>query len=132
MTNPTELKFLIVDDFAVMRRNIRGVFKAIGCDRCEEAEDGQMALNILKASGCDIVVSDINMPRMNGFDLLKAIKADAALRHLPVLLMAAETRREDIALAVRSGAAGYIVKPFTPIALEQQLQTIMQEIGVTA
>ncbi|MEP6506486.1 MAG: response regulator, partial [Betaproteobacteria bacterium] len=76
MSNPTDLKFLVVDDFSTMRRIVRGLLKEMGCNNCEEAEDGQVALNMLKAAKFDFVVSDINMPNMNGFDLLKAIKAD--------------------------------------------------------
>ncbi len=131
MNNPTDLKFLIVDDFSTMRRIIRGLLKEMGCNQCDEAEDGQIALNMLKTHGYDFVVSDINMPNMNGFDLLQAVKADAALKHLPVLMVTAEARREDIALAAQLGAAGYIVKPFTKAALAEKLQTIMQELPAT-
>ena len=90
MSNPTDLKFLVVDDFSTMRRIVRGLLKEMGCNNCEEAEDGQVALNMLKAAKFDFVVSDINMPNMNGFDLLKAIKADDSLKHLPVLMVTAE------------------------------------------
>jgi two-component system, chemotaxis family, chemotaxis protein CheY len=132
MNNPADLKFLVVDDFPTMRRIIRGLLKDMGCHRCDEAEDGQVALNMLKTHSYDFVISDINMPNMNGFDLLKAVKAQAALRHLPVLMVSAEARREDIALAAQSGAAGYIVKPFTKAALEEKLQAILQELMATA
>jgi two-component system, chemotaxis family, chemotaxis protein CheY len=132
MNNPADLKFLIVDDFSTMRRIIRGLLKDMGCSRCDEAEDGQIALNMLKVGSYDFVVSDINMPNMNGFDLLDAIKADAALKRLPVLMVSAEARREDIALAAQLGAAGYIVKPFTQAALAEKLQAIMQEPVATA
>jgi two-component system, chemotaxis family, chemotaxis protein CheY len=131
MNNPTDLKFLIVDDFSTMRRIIRSLLKDMGCSHCDEAEDGQIALKMLKSTGYDFVVSDINMPNMNGFDLLKAIKADAALKHLPVLMVTAEARREDIALAAQLGAAGYIVKPFTKAALAEKLQAILQELPAT-
>jgi two-component system, chemotaxis family, chemotaxis protein CheY len=132
VNNPADLKFLIVDDFPTMRRIIRGLLKDMGCSGCDEAEDGQVALNMLKTHSYDFVISDINMPNMNGFDLLKAVKAQAALRHLPVLMVSAESRREDIALAAQSGAAGYIVKPFTRAALEEKLQAILQEQMATA
>ena len=118
MTSPTDLKFLIVDDFSTMRRIVRGLLKEMGCNNAEEAEDGVVALNMLKTSRFDFVVSDINMPNMNGFDLLKAIKADDSLKHLPVLMVTAEARKEDIVLAAQSGASGYIVKPFTYATLE--------------
>ena len=132
MSNPTELKFLIVDDFSTMRRIVRGLLKEMGCQNADEAEDGQVALTMLKAQRFDFVVSDINMPNMNGFDLLKAVKADDQLKHLPVLMVTAEARKEDIVLAAQSGAAGYIVKPFTKATLEEKVQKILQKIGVTA
>jgi two-component system chemotaxis response regulator CheY len=131
MSTPTDLKFLIVDDFSTMRRIVRGLLKEMGCNNAEEAEDGTVALNMLKAGKYDFVVSDINMPNMNGFDLLKAVKADEALRHIPVLMVTAEARKEDIVLAAQSGAAGYIVKPFTKATLEEKVQKIMQKLAAT-
>jgi two-component system chemotaxis response regulator CheY len=128
----TEMKFLIVDDFSTMRRIVRGLLKEIGYNNAEEAEDGAAALNMLKAAKFDFVVSDINMPNMNGFELLAAIKADAGLKHLPVLMVTAEARKEDIVRAAQDGAAGYIVKPFTKATLEEKVQKIMQKIGATA
>jgi two-component system chemotaxis response regulator CheY len=132
MTTPSDLKFLIVDDFSTMRRIVRGLLKEMGCNNADEAEDGAVALSMLKASKYDFVVSDINMPNMNGFDLLKAVKADESLRHLPVLMVTAEARKEDIVLAAQSGAAGYIVKPFTKATLEEKVQKIMQKLAATA
>ena len=132
MSNPSDLKFLVVDDFSTMRRIVRGLLKEIGHHNAEEAEDGKVAFNMLKASKFDFVVSDINMPNMNGFDLLKAVKADPALKHLPVLMVTAEARKEDIVLAAQSGAAGYIVKPFTKATLEEKLQKILQKMAATA
>ena len=132
MSTQTDLKFLVVDDFSTMRRIVRGLLKEMGCTNVEEAEDGQIALNTLKGAKFDFVVSDINMPNMNGFELLKAIKADANLKHLPVLMVTAEARKEDIVLAAQSGAAGYIVKPFTKATLEEKVQKIMQKIAATA
>ena len=132
MSTPTDLKFLIVDDFSTMRRIVRGLLKEMGCNNAEEAEDGSHALNMLKQQRFDFVVSDINMPNMNGFDLLKAIKADENLKHIPVLMVTAEARKEDIVLAAQSGAAGYIVKPFTKATLEEKVQKILQKIAATA
>jgi two-component system, chemotaxis family, chemotaxis protein CheY len=132
MSSLNEMKFLIVDDFSTMRRIVRGLLKEMGCNNADEAEDGQVALNMLKSQRFDFVVSDINMPNMNGFDLLKAIKADDSLKHLPVLMVTAEARKEDIVLAAQTGAAGYIVKPFTKITLEEKVQKILQKIGATA
>jgi two-component system chemotaxis response regulator CheY len=132
MSNPTDLKFLIVDDFSTMRRIVRGLLKEMGCSNADEAEDGVVALNMLKAQKYDFVVSDINMPNMNGFDLLRAVKADESLKHLPVLMVTAEARKEDIVLAAQTGAAGYIVKPFTKATLEEKVQKIMQKLAATA
>ncbi|MBK1690102.1 chemotaxis response regulator CheY [Rubrivivax gelatinosus] len=130
--NPSDLKFLIVDDFSTMRRIVRGLLKEMGCNNADEAEDGAVALNMLRASKYDFVVSDINMPNMNGFDLLKAIKAEGSLKHIPVLMVTAEARKEDIVLAAQSGAAGYIVKPFTKATLEEKVQKILQKLATTA
>jgi two-component system, chemotaxis family, chemotaxis protein CheY len=130
--NTTDLKFLIVDDFSTMRRIVRGLLKEMGCNNAEEAEDGAVALTMLKAGKFDFVVSDINMPNMNGFDLLKAIKAEDGLRHIPVLMVTAEARKEDIVLAAQSGAAGYIVKPFTKATLEEKVQKILQKLATPA
>ena len=132
MNTPTDLRFLIVDDFSTMRRIVRGLLKEMGCNNADEAEDGAVALNMLKNSRYDFVVSDINMPNMNGFDLLKAVKADDTLKHLPVLMVTAEARKEDIVLAAQSGAAGYIVKPFTKATLEEKVQKILQKLAATA
>jgi two-component system, chemotaxis family, chemotaxis protein CheY len=132
MTTSTDLKFLVVDDFSTMRRIVRGLLKEMGCNNVEEAEDGQVALNMLRNGRYDFVVSDINMPNMNGFDLLKAVKADDALKHLPVLMVTAEARKEDIVLAAQSGAAGYIVKPFTKATLEEKVTKIMQKLAAAA
>jgi len=132
MTTPADLKFLVVDDFSTMRRIVRGLLKEMGCLNAEEAEDGAVALQMLKSTRFDFVVSDINMPNMNGFDLLKAIKADDSLKHLPVLMVTAEARKEDIVLAAQSGAAGYIVKPFTKATLEEKVQKILQKMAATA
>lgn len=127
MNNASDVKFLIVDDFSTMRRIVRGLLKEAGYVNAEEAEDGAVALGMLKAASFDFVVSDINMPNMNGFDLLSAIKADAALKHLPVLMVTAEARKDDIVRAARDGAAGYIVKPFTKATLEEKVQKILQK-----
>ncbi|MGS0753528.1 chemotaxis response regulator CheY [Roseateles sp. GG27B] len=127
----TDMKFLVVDDFSTMRRIVRGLLE-IGYANCEEAEDGVEALNKLKLSKFDFVVSDINMPNMTGFELLNAIKADPSLKHLPVLMVTAEARKEDIVLAAQSGAAGYIVKPFTKATLEEKVAKIMQKLAAAA
>ena len=132
MSSTTDLKFLVVDDFSTMRRIIRGLLKEIGYENAEEAEDGVVALDMLRNAAFDFVISDINMPNMNGFELLAQIKADETLRHLPVLMVTAEARKEDIVLAAQSGAAGYIVKPFTKATLEEKVTKIMQKLTATA
>ena len=132
MSQMNDMKFLIVDDFSTMRRIVRGLLKEIGYNNAEEAEDGVIALNMLKNNKFDFVVSDINMPNMSGFDLLTAIKKEDSLKHLPVLMVTAEARKEDIVRAAQDGAAGYIVKPFTKATLEEKVAKIMQKLGAAA
>ncbi|CAG1019547.1 Chemotaxis protein CheY [Burkholderiaceae bacterium] len=132
MSTPNDMKFLIVDDFSTMRRIVRGLLKEIGYNNAEEAEDGVAALSVLKNMKIDFVVSDINMPNMNGFELLAAVKKDESLKHIPVLMVTAEARKEDIVRAAQDGAAGYIVKPFTKATLEEKVQKIVQKLTAAA
>ncbi|MDB5896289.1 MAG: two-component system response regulator [Rhodoferax sp.] len=125
-----DLRFLIVDDFSTMRRIVRNLLKESGYADAEEAEDGVVALNKLRNGRFDFVVSDINMPNMNGFELLTQIKADEKLKHLPVLMVTAEARKEDIVAAAQGGAAGYIVKPFTKATLEDKVSHILKKLGL--
>ena len=129
MANP---RFLVVDDFSTMRRIVRGLLKESGYVNADEAEDGSVALHMLRNNKFDFVVSDINMPNMNGFELLKAIKSDDTLKHIPVLMVTAEARKEDIVLAAQTGASGYIVKPFTKATLEEKVQKILQKMASAA
>ncbi|MBS3996294.1 MAG: chemotaxis response regulator CheY [Hydrogenophaga sp.] len=124
------MKFLIVDDFSTMRRIVRNLLKEIGHADADEAEDGAIALNKLRNGTFGFVVTDINMPNMNGFQLLNSIKQDPALKHLPVLMVTAEARKEDIVMAAQGGAAGYIVKPFTKATLEDKLTNIFKKLGL--
>lgn len=124
----TDMKFLIVDDFSTMRRIVRNLLKEIGYTNADEAEDGQAALAKLKNGKFEFVVSDINMPNMNGFELLTRIKSDAALKHLPVLMVTAEAKKEDIVTAAQAGASGYIVKPFTKATLEDKVNKIIEKM----
>ena len=126
----SDLRFLIVDDFSTMRRIVRNLLKESGFSDADEAEDGLVALHKLQASKFDFVVADINMPNMNGFQLLNAIKADDKLKHLPVLMVTAEARKEDIVAAAQGGAAGYIVKPFTKATLEDKVTFIIKKMGL--
>ena len=132
MPSYSDLRYLVVDDFSTMRRIVRGLIKEMGGQFIEEAEDGVNALQVLRANKIDFVVSDINMPNMNGFELLKAIKADDTLKHIPVLMVTAEARKEDIVLAAQTGAAGYIVKPFTKATLEEKINKIIQKMPAVA
>ena len=120
-------RFLVVDDFSTMRRVVRGLLKEMGFRNVDEAEDGVAALAKLKARPFDFVVCDIGMPVMSGIDLLKAVRTDATLRHLPVLMITAEARKDDIVLAVQHGAAGYLVKPFTMAALEERVKKALRD-----
>jgi two-component system, chemotaxis family, chemotaxis protein CheY len=127
MSNPN-MKFLIVDDFSTMRRIVRNLLKEIGYTNADEAEDGDVALGKLKAGSFEFVVSDLNMPNMHGFELLRQIRAEPALKHLPVLLVTAEAKKEDIITAAQAGASGYIVKPFTKATLEEKLNKIIDKM----
>jgi two-component system chemotaxis response regulator CheY len=127
-----DLRILIVDDFSTMRRIVRNLLKESGYPEADEAEDGVVALNKLRNSKFDFVVSDINMPNMNGFQLLAEIKKDEKLKHLPVLMVTAEARKEDIVAAAQGGAAGYIVKPFTKATLEDKVAAILKKYGLMA
>ena len=125
-----ELRFLVVDDFSTMRRIVRNLLKESGYTEVDEAEDGVAALQKLRTSKFDFVVSDINMPNMNGFQLLMEIKKDEKLKHIPVLMVTAEARKEDIVMAAQQGAAGYIVKPFTKATLEDKVSLILTKMGL--
>ncbi|MBV8211448.1 MAG: chemotaxis response regulator CheY [Burkholderiaceae bacterium] len=122
-----DVKFLIVDDFSTMRRIVRNLLKEIGFANAEEAEDGVVALSMLKANKFDFVVSDINMPNMNGFELLKSVRSDEALKSIPFLMVTAESKKDDIVQAAQGGASGYIVKPFTKATLEEKVQKILSK-----
>jgi two-component system chemotaxis response regulator CheY len=117
-------KFLVVDDFSTMRRIVRNLLKELGFSNVQEAEDGVDALNKLRSDQFDFVVSDWNMPNMTGIELLRAIRADASLKHLPVLMVTAEAKKENIIEAAQAGASGYVVKPFTAATLDEKLKKI--------
>lgn len=121
-------KFLVVDDFATMRRIIRNLLKELGFSNVDEAEDGVNALAKLRADRFDFVVSDWNMPNMTGIDLLRTIRADEQLKSLPVLMITAEAKKENIIAAAQAGANGYVVKPFTAATLEEKLNKIFEKL----
>ena len=128
MIDPSQLRILVVDDFSTMRRIVRQLLKELGFNNIEEAEDGAMALSKLQNEPFDFVVSDWNMPNMPGIDLLRAIRADEKLKHLPVLMITAEARKENIIEAAQAGASGYIVKPFTAATLDEKLKKIFKTL----
>lgn len=123
------MKFLIVDDFSTMRRIIRNLLKELEFTNADEAEDGVVALAKLRGGNFDFVVSDWNMPNMTGIELLRAIRADDTLKHLPVLMVTAEAKKENIIAAAQAGASGYVVKPFTAAVLEEKLNKIFEKMG---
>src|SRR5688500_733664 len=122
------MHILVVDNISTMRRIVRNHMQEIDYVYTDETDDGASALQKLKAERFDFVVSDWNMPNMTGIDLLKAIRADDAIKHLPVLMITAEARKENIIEAAEAGASGYIVKPFTAATLDEKLKKILQNL----
>ena len=122
------MKILVVDDFSTMRRIIKNLLRDLGFNNTLEADDGLTALPILKAGGIDFLVTDWNMPGMQGIDLLKTVRADAKLSSLPVLMVTAETKREQIMVAAQAGVNGYVVKPFTAVTLNSKIEKIFERI----
>jgi len=123
------MRFLVVDDFSTMRRIVRNLLKELGFTNVDEAEDGQVALHKLKTQHFDFIVSDWNMPNMTGIELLKAVRADQQIKHLPFMMITAEAKRENIIEAAMAGASGYIVKPFTAATLEEKMNKIFQAMN---
>ncbi|MCX4192953.1 MULTISPECIES: chemotaxis response regulator CheY [unclassified Methylophaga] len=123
------MKILIVDDFSTMRRIIKNLLRDLGFNNTQEADDGTTALPILQAGGIDFLITDWNMPGMQGIDLLKAVRADEKLSTLPVLMVTAETKREQIIEAAQAGVNGYIVKPFTAATLKEKIEKIFERIN---
>jgi two-component system chemotaxis response regulator CheY len=122
----SELRFLVVDDFSAMRRIVKNLLQDLGFDNIAEADDGNTALTMLKNGDFDFVITDWNMPLMPGLDLLKAIRSDDRLKALPVLMVTAEAKREQIVQAAQAGVSGYVIKPFTVDVLKQKLQKILK------
>ncbi len=123
------MRILIVDDFSTMRRIIKNLLRDLGFNNTLEADDGLTALPILQAGGIDFLVTDWNMPGMQGIDLLKTVRADEKLSTLPVLMVTAETKREQIIEAAQAGVNGYIVKPFTAATLKEKIEKIFERIN---
>ncbi|MGB0895360.1 MAG: chemotaxis response regulator CheY [Parashewanella sp.] len=123
------MKILIVDDFSTMRRIIKNLLRDLGFNNTQEADDGTTALPMLQKGDFDFVVTDWNMPGMQGIDLLKAIRADDNLKTIPVLMVTAEAKREQIIAAAQAGVNGYVVKPFTAATLKEKLDKIFERLG---
>jgi|TARA_B100000242_G_scaffold242336_1_gene182446 two-component system chemotaxis response regulator CheY len=123
------MKILVVDDFSTMRRIIKNLLRDLGFTNIQEADDGNTALPMLQQGDFDFVVTDWNMPGMQGIDLLKEIRKDDKLSHLPVLMVTAEAKREQIIQAAQAGVNGYIVKPFTAATLKEKLDKIFERIS---
>jgi two-component system chemotaxis response regulator CheY len=122
------LKILVVDDFPTMRRIIKNLLKDLGYENVDEAEDGAQGLEKLRNGGFEFVVSDWNMPNMDGLTMLQNIRADPNLANLPVLMVTAEAKKENIIAAAQAGASGYVVKPFTAATLEEKLNKIFEKL----
>ncbi len=122
------MKILVVDDFSTMRRIIKNLLRDLGFTNTHEADDGSTALPMLQKGGFDFLVTDWNMPGMTGIDLLKAVRSDANLVNLPVLMVTAESKREQIIEAAQAGVNGYVVKPFTAGILEEKIGKIFERI----
>ncbi|MEI6145577.1 MAG: chemotaxis protein CheY [Methylococcales bacterium] len=123
------MRFLVVDDFSTMRRIIRNLLKELGYNNVDEAEDGSMALAKLNRDTYDFIVSDWNMPVMDGLELLKAVRADAKLAHIPMLMVTAEAKKENIIAAAQAGASSYVVKPFTAATLDEKISKILEKLN---
>lgn len=122
------MKILIVDDFSTMRRIIKNLLRELGFNNTMEADDGSTALPMLKSGDFDFLVTDWNMPNMQGIELLKAVRADERLKSLPVLMVTAEAKREQIMEAAQAGVNGYIVKPFTAETLREKIDKIFERL----
>jgi two-component system chemotaxis response regulator CheY len=126
----SELRFLVVDDFSTMRRIVKNLLQELGYANVQEADDGSTALPMLKSGNFDFVITDWNMPQLPGLELLKAVRADPNLTHLPVLMVTAEAKREQIVEAAQAGVSGYVIKPFTAQILGEKLAKILQARAV--
>ncbi len=126
------MKILIVDDFSTMRRIIKNLLRDLGFNNTSEADDGNTGLPMLQSGDFDFLVTDWNMPGMPGIDLLKAVRADEKLASLPVLMVTAESKREQIVAAAEAGVNGYVVKPFTAATLKEKIDKIFERIEASA
>jgi len=123
------MKILVVDDFSTMRRIVKNLLRDLGFNNVVEADDGTTALPMLKSGGIDFLVTDWNMPGMEGIDLVKAVRADDNMKSMPILMVTAEAKREQIVVAAQAGVNGYIVKPFTAGTLKEKIDKIFERIN---
>ncbi len=123
---PNDIRILVVDDMSTMRRIIRTILNQLGYSNIEEAENGKQALAKLKSEKFDFVITDWNMPEMDGLSLVKEIRNDPDLKHLPVLMVTAEAKKENVIEALKAGVNNYIVKPFTPEVLKEKMEKIFK------
>ncbi len=128
MTRATT-KFLVVDDFSTMRRIVKNLLHDLGYQNVTEADDGKTALPMLQDGHYDFLITDWNMPGMPGIDLLQAVRSDQKLAKLPVLMLTAEAKREQIVRAAQAGVNGYVIKPFTAVTLKEKLDKIFDSLG---
>ncbi|NWC57121.1 chemotaxis response regulator CheY [Pseudomonas veronii] len=123
------MKILIVDDFSTMRRIIKNLLRDLGFTNTYEADDGTTALPMLKNGSFDFLITDWNMPGMSGIDLLSYVRADDRIKHLPVLIVTAEAKREQIIKAAQAGVNGYVIKPFTAQVLKGKIEKIFERVN---
>ena len=125
MSSYGDKQILLVDDFATMRKIVRNELHKLGFKGILEAEDGKQALEVLAMAAVDLIITDWNMPTMDGLELLKAIRADSRIKHIPVLMLTAEAKRENVIEALKAGVTNYIVKPFTAEALKAKIEKVL-------
>jgi len=125
------MKILIVDDFSTMRRIIKNLLRDLGFTNTSEADDGSTALPMLQNGNFDFLITDWNMPGMTGIDLLKAVRADDKLKNLPILMVTAEAKRDQIIEAAQAGVNGYVVKPFTAAVLKEKIEKIFERVAAS-
>ena len=121
-----DMKILVVDDFSTMRRIIKNLLNDLGYADVTEADDGLTAWPLLQQGAFDFLITDWNMPGMPGLELLKAVRADAKLGRMPVLMLTAESKREQIVEAAQAGVNGYVIKPFTAVTLKEKIDKIVE------
>ena len=121
------MKVLVVDDFATMRRILKNILKQIGFTKIIDADDGSTALAMLKKNKVDLIISDWNMPKVSGLELLKAVRSDESIKDMPFLMVTAEAQKDSVVQAIQAGVSNYVVKPFTPDTIKEKLEQIFKK-----